>query len=105
MSASSSTIAARDKQASDAFIKATELDPKNADTWYLLGSALLSQMETKQVGSDMVGVTKPGTVEAFQKCLDLAPSGPHAEEVKQTLASIASLTGGESTKIKVRKKP
>jgi tetratricopeptide (TPR) repeat protein len=96
--------AGRAKQGSDAFTKASEVDPKNAETWYLLGGALLSQMDTKQVGDKLVSTAKPGTVEAFQKYLELAPAGPHADEVKQTLDSIASLTGGEAVKVKSRKK-
>jgi tetratricopeptide (TPR) repeat protein len=95
---------AREKQASEALQKATVADPKNADSWYWLGTSLLGQMETKQVGEKVLGIPKPGTVEAFNKYLELAPNGPYAEEAKQTLAGIATLTGGEATTIKTKKK-
>jgi len=66
------------KAAVDPLRKATQVDPKNPDGWYWLGSSLLAAMDYKQVGSKIDYIVQPGTAEAFQKYLELAPSGPYA---------------------------
>lgn len=78
--------------------KATQADPTNADTWYLLGTALMNTMQSKMEGGKVVAVVKPGTVEAFQKYLQLAPNGQHAAEVQQTLQVLKTLGAGVDTK-------
>lgn len=70
----------------DAFDKAITADPNRADAYYwkatnLIGAATLQ-------GDKMVA--PPGTAEAFQKYLDLQPTGPHAEEAKAMLASLGA---------------
>ena len=55
--------------------KATTLSPNSADAWYLLGASLLSTMQTKQQGEKITYVVTPGTAEAYQKYLALAPNG------------------------------
>ena len=84
--------------------KAVALDPKNADSWYLLGASRLAAMETKQVGDRLTFVVQPGTVEAYQKYLELAPTGRFAADAKAALASLEQLGFGVQTKVKPRTK-
>jgi tetratricopeptide (TPR) repeat protein len=96
--------AGRMKQSAAAFQKATELDPKNAESWFLLGNALLAEIDTKTEGGKTTFIPKPGTTEAYQKYLELAPNGPHAGEAKDTLAYLVTLEGGEATTVSSKKK-
>ncbi len=73
--------------------KAAELNPNDAQTWYLLGNALMSQIDTKKEGGKDVYVIPPGTKEAYQKYLKLEPNGPFAAEAKQALAGLDAMTG------------
>jgi tetratricopeptide (TPR) repeat protein len=75
----------------EAFKKATEIDPKYAEAYFQLGTALVGKAEMKEDGSI---VPVAGTVEAFQKYVELSPNGPNAEAAK---SMIASLTGTVST--------
>jgi tetratricopeptide (TPR) repeat protein len=84
--------------------KATQADPKNPEGWYLLGQALLNTMTSKKEGDKIVAVVQPGTAEAFQKYLEIAPTGPHAQESKDALGAIASLEEGTESKVTKKKK-
>jgi len=55
--------------------KATELDPKSAQAWYLLGASLLMKMTTKKVGDREEVQLAPGTVEAYQKAKNSIRTG------------------------------
>jgi tetratricopeptide (TPR) repeat protein len=73
-------------EANAAFDKCIAADPTRAEAYYqkglnLLGKATLQGDKT---------VAPPGTAEAFQKYLELAPTGPNAESAKALLASIGS---------------
>jgi tetratricopeptide (TPR) repeat protein len=92
------------KEAVAVLQKATEADPNNAEGWYLMATSLLSSIETKQEGDKLSYIIPPGTAEAYQKCIDLAPDGPHAGECKDGLASLAALGQGVETRVSVRKK-
>jgi tetratricopeptide (TPR) repeat protein len=94
----------RMKQASAALLKATQVDPKNADAWFFLGGAYLALMDTKEAGGKITYIIQPGTAEAYQKYLELAPTGPRAAEAKENLATIESLQGGSETTVLKRKK-
>jgi tetratricopeptide (TPR) repeat protein len=83
--------------------KATQLDPKDAQTWFLLGGALSASITPKQEGDKMVYEIPPGTREAYQKCIEANPSGPYAEQAKQSLDQLAALTGGEATSLSTKK--
>ena len=83
--------------------KATTLNPNNADGWYLLGASLLATMQTKQQGEKITYVVTPGTAEAYQKYLALAPNGKFAGEAKASLEALQSLGAGVDTKVKVKK--
>ncbi|HEV2381318.1 MAG TPA: tetratricopeptide repeat protein [Terriglobia bacterium] len=90
--------AGRMDDAASAFKKVTELDPKNADAFFLEGQALMGKAT---MGADGKVVPAPGTVEALQAYLQLQPSGPHAPEAQGMLQS---LTGQVQTEFKSAKK-
>jgi tetratricopeptide (TPR) repeat protein len=81
------------------FQKATSANPKDAQSWFLLGGALTGTIDTKQDGDKVVYIIPPGTAEAYQKCIDADPSGPYAAQAKAALDSIAALSGGVSTQV------
>jgi tetratricopeptide (TPR) repeat protein len=83
--------------------KATALNPKNADAWYLLGASMLATIDTKQVGEKLTYIIQPGTVEAYQKYLELEPNGVHANDARAALQSLQALGAGVDTKLKVKK--
>jgi len=84
--------------ASEALKKCIDLDPKNADAFYWYGMALFGKVQTKPDGT-LAPV--PGTVEAFQTYLQLAPSGQYATAAQ---ASVALLQGKVETEYKKPKK-
>ena len=69
-----------------AFDKAIELDPKRADAYYWKGVDLIGKATMK----DNKMVAPAGTAEAFNKYLELQPTGKYADAAKQMLASIGS---------------
>jgi len=85
--------------------KATELDPKNAQAWYLLGACMVADPSIyKTVGDKIEVAPKPGTVEAYQKAIELDPNGPWGTQAKQGLEQLQQLTGGIETKVGNKKK-
>ena len=84
--------------AANAFKKVTELDPKNADAFFLEGQALMGKAT---MSADGKIVPAPGTLEALQAYLQLAPNGPHAAEAQ---GMVQSLTGQVQTEFKNTKK-
>jgi tetratricopeptide (TPR) repeat protein len=80
-----------------AFDKSIAADPNRADAYYQKGVNLIGKATLQ--GDKMVA--PPGTAEAFQKYLELQPTGPYADVSKQMLASIgASIETGFGTKKK-----
>src|SRR5437868_1828884 len=96
--------AGRLKEAVEPLKKATELDPKSAQAWYLLGAALVGAMETKKEGDKLVFVIQPGTVEAYQKAVELDANGPYGTQAKQGLEALQQMAPGIDTKVNVKKK-
>jgi hypothetical protein len=47
---------------------------------------------------------KPGTIEAYQKAVELDPNGPYGQQAKQGLEAVQQLTGGIDTKVGKKKK-
>jgi tetratricopeptide (TPR) repeat protein len=85
--------------------KSTELDPKNAQSWYLLGACMVADPSIyKTVGDKIEVKPKPGTIEAYQKAIELDPSGPWGTQAKQGLEQLQQLTGGIDTKVANKKK-
>jgi tetratricopeptide (TPR) repeat protein len=91
------------KEAVEPLKKATELDPKSAQAWYLLAAALVGSMEYKKVGDKMEVVVQPGTVEAYQKAVELDPNGTYGQQAKQGLEALAQIAPGIDTKVKKKK--
>ncbi len=80
------TNAGKADDAVAAFDRAIAADPNRPDSYYqkgvnLIGKATLQGDKT---------VAPPGTVEAFQKYLELQPTGPYADVAKQMLATIGA---------------
>jgi tetratricopeptide (TPR) repeat protein len=70
-----------------AFKKAIEAQPDYADAYVQYGITLMGKAT---VGADGKMTPVPGTAEAFQKYLELAPNGPQAETAKAMLQSIGA---------------
>ena len=92
------TNAGRVDDANAAFDKCIAADPTRAEAYYqkgvnLLGKATLQGDKT---------IAPPGTAEAFQKYLEMAPTGPNAQSAKDLLASIGSSV---ETSYGAKKKP
>lgn len=92
------TNAGRVDDANAAFDKCIAADPTRAEAYYqkgvnLLGKATLQGDKT---------IAPPGTAEAFQKYLEVAPNGPNAQSAKDLLASIGSSV---ETSYGTKKKP
>ena len=67
--------------------KATDLDATNANAWYWYGTALMGKAGVKPDGTiDPV----PGTIEAFQNYLKLAPTGKWAGPAQDSLNALQS---------------
>lgn len=84
--------------------KSAQLDPKNPQTWYLLGASLVYKLTTKKVGDKEVIEFAPGTIEAYQKAIELDPNGPWGTQAKQGLDQLNAMSGGIDTKVNVKKK-
>jgi tetratricopeptide (TPR) repeat protein len=80
------TNAGKADEAVTAFDKCIAADPTRAEAYYQKGVNLLGKATLQ--GDKMVAV--PGTAEAFQKYLELVPTGGHSEEAKAMLASIGA---------------
>jgi tetratricopeptide (TPR) repeat protein len=77
--------AGQSEPASAAFKKAIEIDPKHADSYYQIGVYLIGKAS---FAADGKVTPVAGTVEAFQKYLQLAPAGQFADSAKGMLASM-----------------
>jgi tetratricopeptide (TPR) repeat protein len=94
----------RMKESVEPLKKATEINPAYADYWFLLGRGLTNAMEFKKEGDKYVPVVIPGTAEAYQKYLELAPQGRFAKDAKDSLDSLAAMGAGISTKVSTKGK-
>src|SRR5207245_9307962 len=84
--AATSTNANKPDPAIAAYDKAIAASPEKPEPYYYKGIPLLGKATIK--GDKMVPV--PGTTEAFNKYLELAPDGPLAEPAKQMLTSVGA---------------
>jgi tetratricopeptide (TPR) repeat protein len=92
------TNSGRPDEANVAFDKCLAADPNRAEAYYqkglnLLGKATLQGDKT---------IAPPGTQEAFQKYLELSPTGPNADSAKALLASLGATV---ETSYGTKKKP
>jgi tetratricopeptide (TPR) repeat protein len=83
--------------------KAAELDPKSAQTWYLLGACLVYKMTVKKVGDKDVPEFAPGTIEAYQKAVELDPDGIFGKQAKEGLEQLQQMAPGIDIKVKKKK--
>jgi tetratricopeptide (TPR) repeat protein len=77
--------AGQSEQASLTFKKAIEIDPKHADSYYQWGVYLIGKAS---FAADGKVTPVEGTAEAFQKYLELAPTGQFADPAKAMLESM-----------------
>jgi tetratricopeptide (TPR) repeat protein len=84
--------------------KSADLDPKNPQTWYLLGASLVYKMTLKKVGDKQVPEFAPGTIEAYQKAIELDPNGPFGAQAKAGLEQLQQMAPGIDIKVNVKKK-
>lgn len=84
--------------------KSAELDPKNSQTWYLLGASLVYKMTLKRVGDKEVPEFAPGTIEAYQKAIELDPNGTYGQQAKAGLEQLQQMAPGIDLKVNVKKK-
>jgi tetratricopeptide (TPR) repeat protein len=96
--------ASKMKESVEPLRKATELNPNNAEYWFLLARGLTSAMTSKMEGDKMIAIVPPGTAEAYQKYLELAPTGRFAQRAKDGLDMLKSLGVGIDTKVTNKKK-
>ena len=68
--------------------KAIAADPKRADAYYIKGQSLIPKASVDPKTQKITA--PPGCVEAYQQYLELAPDGPHAQEVKDILTGIGA---------------
>jgi tetratricopeptide (TPR) repeat protein len=95
------TNAGKADDAIAAFDKCIAADPTRADAYYQKGVNMIGKATLQ--GDKMVA--PPGTADAFQKYLELQPTGPYADVAKQMLASIgSSVETGFGTKKKAAPK-
>ena len=73
--------------AADAFRKAIDLDSKYAEAYYQLGLVLYSKATITPDGKT---VPPAGTADAFQKYLEMAPTGQNADAAKAMLESLGA---------------
>jgi tetratricopeptide (TPR) repeat protein len=97
------TNAGRADDAIAVWDKVIAADPTKATAYYQKGVNLIGK---ETIGPDGKAIAPPGTAEAFQKYLELDPTGPFAEGAKAMLASIGAPveTGFGTTKKKPVKK-
>jgi len=84
------TNAGQGEAAGDAFKMAIQVapnEPKNAEAYYQYGLTLMAKAT---VAADGKVVPPPGTTDAFQKYLELAPIGPNAQAAKDMLTTLGS---------------
>jgi tetratricopeptide (TPR) repeat protein len=67
--------------------KAIAADPNRADAYFIKGSLMMGESKQDKDGKLQA---PPGTAEALNKYLELAPDGPHANDVKQMLTFIGA---------------
>ena len=78
---------ARLKEAVEAFQKSLAADPQNAESQYQLAVTLVSMATVTDDGQT---IPAPGTVEAYQRYLEIEPMGSHAAEAKTMITALSS---------------
>lgn len=76
------------EEAAEAFRSAIKTDPNYADAHYQLGIAMTGKATLDPKTGKTIPV--PGTVEEFQKYLELQPNGPNAEAAKSMIQMLGT---------------
>ena len=76
------------QEAADAFKKATEANPNFAEGYYQLGVTLIGMATVDPKTGAMV--PPPGTKEALEHYMKLAPNGPNAAAAKSLIDTLGS---------------
>lgn len=84
--------------------KSAALDPNSAQTWYLLGASLVYKMTIKKVGDKDVPEFAPGTIEAYQKAIELDPNGTYGKQAQEGLEQLKAMAPGIDIKVNTKKK-
>ena len=84
--------------------KATQLNPKDAQAWFLLGNSYTGMIQPNQQGDKITYDIPAGTADAYQKVIDLEPNGAMAAQAKQNLDALTAMVGGDATAVGVRPK-
>jgi tetratricopeptide (TPR) repeat protein len=84
--------------------KSAQIDPNSAQTWYLLGASLVYKMTVKKVGDKDVPEFAPGTIEAYQKAIELDPNGIYGKQAKEGLEQLQQMAPGINIKVDAKKK-
>lgn len=84
--------------------KSVAIDPNSAQTWYLLGASLVYKMTIKKVGDKDVPEFAPGTIEAYQKAIELDPNGPYGKQAQEGLEQLKAMAPGIDIKVNAKKK-
>ncbi len=95
------TNSGRLDEALAAFDKCIAADPTNANAYFQKGSILMGKGTSDKENKF---TAPPGTAEAFNKYLELAPEGPYAENAKQLLQYIGSEIQSSYKRSKATKK-
>ena len=83
-------------EANTAFTKAIQADPSHADAYY---QRAINSLQKATVDKQGKMIAPAGTVDDFNKYLELQPTGPYADGAKQMLDSLgAKVTTGFKTK-------
>jgi tetratricopeptide (TPR) repeat protein len=94
----------RQKDAVVPLQKATQANPQDAQSWWLLGGALTAMMDCKQEGEKMNCTLAPGTQDAYQKCIAIGPDSATGKACKEALDGVLAATGGVDTTVSKKKK-
>lgn len=81
--------------------KVLEIDPNYANAHFFMGVFLYSSAETKIEGGEVKTILLSGTVESFQRYLELEPNGRYANDAKQYLQIIEAQVPAA---VRIRKK-
>src|SRR5215469_10137565 len=84
--------------------KATQLNPQDALAWKLLGDGLTNTITSKTEGGKIVYTIPSGTIEAYQRYLQLEPNGSYAEQVRAALEGFAQMMKPASTPAEPKEK-
>src|SRR5690606_23745513 len=80
------TNSGRTDEAIEAFKRATEVQPDYAPAYFQLGTAMVGKANYRADGSVE---PVPGTIEAFQKYLELEPNGANAAAAQSMITSLS----------------